>query len=113
MREAPIPFGNIEDIAILVHYLTCYMHENLVVGLFKKISDRILLEGSPVSPAELDSELPTLRVWKCLYEHSYIGNIIVIIGNMLENWASFDENLRKIREQRQVLTKANLDQILN
>ena len=51
MQETSIPFANIDDIAILVHYLTCYMHETKVVALIKLIYRRILFEGSPVTPS--------------------------------------------------------------
>ena len=51
MKETAIPLANINDIAVLVHYLTCYMHETKVIALIKLIYRRYLLEGSPVTPA--------------------------------------------------------------
>lgn len=49
MKVAPIPYGNLEDIAILVHCLSCYMHEDNVVLLLKTICHKLLLEGSPIN----------------------------------------------------------------
>jgi hypothetical protein len=64
MRVAAIPFGNLEDVAVLVHCLSCYMHYNNVIALLRVISERMLLEGSPLTPSRLDCELPTDRLWK-------------------------------------------------
>lgn len=54
MRASAIPYGNLEDVAILVHCLSCYMHENNIVVLLKHISERMLLEGSPITPSHLE-----------------------------------------------------------
>lgn len=58
MRVAPIPLGNLEDVSILVHCLSCYMHENNVILLIKHIAERMLIDGSPLSPATIDADLP-------------------------------------------------------
>lgn len=55
MRIAPIPYGNLEDVATLVHCLSCYMHESNVIILLRLICERVIVEGSPITPPNLDS----------------------------------------------------------
>lgn len=54
MKASAIPYGNLEDVAVLVHCLSCFMHENNVIVLLKHISEKMLLEGSPISPTYID-----------------------------------------------------------
>lgn len=42
MHQTSIPLANIHDVAILVHYLTSYMHEANVLALLKLIYNRNL-----------------------------------------------------------------------
>lgn len=97
MRIVPIPYANLEDIAILVHCLSCFMHETQVVLLVRLICERVVVEGSPLGEGQGDGDLPRERLWKELYSSYYIGNILVVIAELLRNWRNFDTSFEKLR----------------
>lgn len=46
MKLAPVGYNNHEDIAILVHVLSCYMHEDRIVELVHLIAARLVTEAA-------------------------------------------------------------------
>lgn len=43
---APVGYGDLEDIAVLVHVLSCYMHEEKVIAIIRCIGEKMAIEGT-------------------------------------------------------------------
>ena len=57
-------------------------------------------------PAQMSyGDIPADRVWKELYSGSFVGNLVIIIGQMLKDWKNFDRNFPKLKEYRGYLKK--------